>query len=175
MIATETTPGHGPFSMLANLKNRQRLLLGVISDTHGHLPPPVITAFHRVDVILHAGDIDTPAVFDALQRLAPVVAVRGNMDRGRWAADLPPAEIVMLGGLQVYMLHDLSSLDLDPAAADIRLVVSGHTHRPAAEIQNGVLLLNPGSAVLPRGAQAATVALVTLDTQRITHRWVALA
>ncbi len=73
------------------------------------------------------------------------------------------------------MLHDLSSLDLDPAAADIRLVVSGHTHRPAAEIQNGVLLLNPGSAVLPRGTQPASVALVTLDAQGITHRWVAVA
>ncbi len=161
--------------MIADLKNRRCLLLGVISDTHGHLPPPVIAAFRRVDVILHAGDIDTPAVFDALQRLAPVVAVRGNMDRGRWAADLPPAEIVTLGGLQVYMLHDLLTLDLDPAAADIRLVVSGHTHRPAAEIQNGVLLLNPGSAVLPRGTQPASVALVTLDAQDITHRWVAVA
>jgi len=96
--------------MITTLKNRRRLLLGVISDTHGHLPPPVIAAFRRVDVILHAGDIDTPAVFDALQRLAPVVAVRGNMDRGRWAADLPPAEIVTLGGLQVYMLHDLRAL-----------------------------------------------------------------
>jgi putative phosphoesterase len=175
MTAVETTPGHGPFKMIATLKNRQRLLLGVISDTHGHLPPPVIDAFRRVDAILHAGDIDTPAVFDALQRLAPVIAVRGNMDRGRWAAGLPPAEIVTLGGLQVYMRHDLSSLDLDPAAADIRLVVSGHTHRPAAETRDGVLLLNPGSAVLPRGSQAATVALVTLDAQRISHRWVALA
>jgi putative phosphoesterase len=161
--------------MIATLKNRQRLLLGVISDTHGHLPPPVIDTFRRVDAILHAGDIDTPAVFDALQRLAPVIAVRGNMDRGRWAAGLPPAEIMTLGGLQVYMRHDLSSLDLDPAAADIRLVVSGHTHRPAAETRDGVLLLNPGSAVLPRGSQAATVALVTLDAQRIFHRWVALA
>ena len=160
--------------MLAALKNRRRLLVGVISDTHGHLPPPATSALQRVDVILHAGDIDTPAVYQALQALAPLVAVRGNMDRGRWATDLPPAEIVTLGGLQVYLLHDLLSLDLDPAAADIRLVVSGHTHRPAAENRGGVLLLNPGSAALPRGAQPASLALVSLEDGRISHRWVPL-
>jgi putative phosphoesterase len=160
--------------MLAALKNRRRLLLGVISDTHGHLSPAAVGALGRVDVILHAGDIDTPAVFQALQGLAPLVAVRGNMDRGRWAADLPSAEIVALGGLQVYLLHDLMSLDLDPAAADIRLVISGHTHQPAAENRAGVLLLNPGSAALPRGGQPASLALVRLEDGRISHRWVSL-
>ncbi len=160
--------------MLAALKNRRRLLVGVISDTHGHLSPPAVSALRRVDVILHAGDIDTPAVFQALQALAPLVAVRGNMDRGPWAADLAPAEIVTLGGLQVYLVHDLLGLDLDPAAADIRLVVSGHTHRPAAENRGDVLLLNPGSAALPRGGRPASLALVRLEDGRIAHHWVSL-
>jgi putative phosphoesterase len=160
--------------MLAALKNRRRLLMGVISDTHGHLPPPAVSALRRVDVILHAGDIDTPAVFQTLQGLAPLVAVRGNMDRGPWAADLAPAEILTLGGLQVYLLHDLLSLDLEPAAAGIRLVVSGHTHRPAAENRGDVLLLNPGSAALPRGGRPASLALVRLENGRITHHWVSL-
>ena len=161
--------------MIASLENRHRLVIGVISDTHGKLPPTVIKAFRQVDVILHAGDIDTPEVFGALQSLAPVVAVRGNMDRGRWAADLRPSEMVALGGLWVYMRHDLMTLDLDPAAADIRLVISGHTHRPAAEEQNGVLLLNPGSPVLPRGVHAPSVALVAIESQRLSHQLVELA
>ncbi len=120
--------------------------IGVISDTHDLLRPQAIDALAGVDRILHAGDICGTNVLQSLGNIAGVDAVRGNNDRGNWAAGLTETAALELGGVMVYMLHDLAQLDLDPAAAGFRVVVSGHSHRPLAESRGGVLYLNPGSA-----------------------------
>ena len=121
-------------------------LIGVISDTHGLLRPQAIQALAGVELIIHAGDIGDPKILRALKRIAPVQAVRGNTDRGAWAADLPQSLVVEVGGVHLYVLHELFCLDLDPAAAGLAAVIFGHSHSPHLERQNGVLFLNPGSA-----------------------------
>jgi hypothetical protein len=122
------------------------MLIGVISDTHGLLRPEAVAALGGSDLIVHAGDVGGADVLDALRRVAPVVAVRGNVDTAPWARDLPSWEIVDAGGLQVYVLHQLDHLDLDPGAAGFAAVIHGHSHAPSAETRGGVLYLNPGSA-----------------------------
>jgi len=131
-------------------KNSGSMTAGVISDTHGVLIPEAITFLMGVDLIIHAGDIDTPAVLNELNRIAPVVAVQGNMDRGNWASHLCETEAIEIGQYLLYVLHDISRLDLDPASAGIHAVVHGHTHQPSDELRNGVRYLNPGSATHPR-------------------------
>ena len=121
-------------------------LIGVISDTHGLLRPQAVQALEGVELIIHAGDIGNSKILRALARIAPVHAVRGNIDRGAWAADLPQSLVVEVGAVHLYVLHELFCLDLDPAAAGINAVIFGHSHRPHLERQNGVLYLNPGSA-----------------------------
>jgi putative phosphoesterase len=120
--------------------------IGVVSDTHGLLRPEAVAALAGVAHILHAGDVGDPAILDALAAIAPLTAIRGNIDRAGRCAALPPTEIVELGGSTIYMLHSLDDLDLDPAAAGIAVVVSGHSHRPSVERRKGILYLNPGSA-----------------------------
>jgi uncharacterized protein len=120
--------------------------IGGISDTHGRLRKVVFAAFDGVQRILHAGDVGGPAILEALSRIAPVTAVRGNVDRGRWGAALPATEVVEIAGVSIYILHDLAHLDLKPDAAGFRVVVYGHSHRPKIEEKNGVLYFNPGSA-----------------------------
>ena len=120
--------------------------IGVISDTHGLLRPQAVQALEGVELIIHAGDIGDPKILRALKRIAPVHAVRGNTDRGNWAANLPRTLVVEVGGVHLYVLHELFCLDLDPAAAGIKAVIFGHSHSPHLERQNGVLFLNPGSA-----------------------------
>lgn len=120
--------------------------IGVISDTHGVVRPEAIEALRGSELIVHAGDIGGPAVLDGLRALAPVVAVRGNNDRDGWGRTLRETEVVEVGGVQLYVLHDLNALDLDPAASGFRAVISGHSHRPLVEERKGVLYLNPGSA-----------------------------
>jgi putative phosphoesterase len=121
-------------------------LIGVISDTHGLLRPEATTALAGAELIIHAGDIGNPQILEALAQIAPVHAVRGNTDRGDWAADLPHARVVEVGGVLLYVLHELFTLDLDPAAAGLAAVIFGHSHAPHLERKNGVLYLNPGSA-----------------------------
>ena len=120
--------------------------IGVISDTHGLLRPEVLPALEGVDLIIHAGDVGDPRILDKLARLAPVHAVRGNIDRGDWAQRLPLSRMVEVGDICLYVLHRLSTLDLDPAAAGLAAVIFGHSHSPHLESKNGVLYLNPGSA-----------------------------
>jgi putative phosphoesterase len=120
--------------------------IGVISDTHGLLRSEAEAALAGSDLIVHAGDIGGPAVLDKLREIAPVVAVRGNNDRDPWATALPAREIVEVGPLLLYVLHDLHELDLEPRAAGLRAVITGHSHRPVIEERDGVLFLNPGSA-----------------------------
>ena len=121
-------------------------LIGVISDTHGLLRPEATAALAGVELIIHAGDIGNPEILATLARIAPVHAVRGNTDRANWAADLPHTRVVEVGGLLLYVLHELFTLDLNPAAAGFAAVIYGHSHSPHMERKNGVLYLNPGSA-----------------------------
>jgi putative phosphoesterase len=136
--------------------------IGVISDTHGLLRPEATAALAGVDHILHAGDVGDAEILDALRAIAPVTAIRGNIDRAGACAALPATELVELGGVSFYMLHDVKTLDLDPVAAGIAVVVSGHSHQPRVERRRGVLYLNPGSAGLRRFSLPVTVAMVTV-------------
>jgi len=138
-------------------------LIGVISDTHGLLRPQAVQALEGVELIIHAGDIGAPKILRALERIAPVYAVRGNTDRGGWAADLPRNRVVEVGGRLIYVLHELFTLDLDPAAAGLAAVIYGHSHRPHLEHQNGVLYLNPGSAGPRRFTLPVTLARIKLQ------------
>ncbi|MFY9560740.1 MAG: metallophosphoesterase family protein [Terriglobales bacterium] len=122
------------------------MLIGVISDTHGLLRSEAIVALRGSDRILHAGDVGDPEILDRLLELAPVTAVRGNVDRGPVTTALPETEWVQVEGVSIYMLHDLARLDLKPEAAGCRVVIYGHSHQPKIEEKNGVLYLNPGSA-----------------------------
>jgi len=122
------------------------VIVGVISDTHGLMRPEALEALRGKDAIIHAGDVGDPAILESLRRLAPVTAVRGNVDGGELARDLPPVALMDCEGVTVYVLHDLATLDLTPKVAGIRVVVSGHTHKPLIHEKDGVLYLNPGSA-----------------------------
>jgi len=130
---------------MGNKQRTQKKLIGVISDTHGLVRPEAVEALSGVDMILHAGDIGNAAVLDKLGEIAPVVAVRGNNDKGEWAESLPEWEVVEIGAVSIYMLHDLKEIDITPAGA-FQVVVSGHSHKPVVEERRGVLYLNPGSA-----------------------------
>ncbi len=136
--------------------------VGVISDTHGLLRPEAVQALDGVDHILHAGDVGDPAILEELRKIAPVTAIRGNIDRVGACARLPATEVVELGGVSFYLLHDVKELDLDPRSAGIGVVVSGHSHKPAVEKKKGVLYLNPGSAGPRRFSLPITLAIVTV-------------
>jgi len=122
------------------------MLIGVISDTHGLLRPEAVEALRGSHHIIHAGDIGDAMMLDDLRDIAPVAAVRGNVDRDTWARKIPLTEVLEIGRLSIYVLHILQDLDLKPEAAGFRVVVSGHSHMPKQETKNGVLYFNPGSA-----------------------------
>ena len=119
--------------------------IGIISDTHGLLRPEAERGLAGVNHIIHAGDIGRPEVVDALRRIAPVTAIRGNVDSGEWARQYPDTNLVRLAGKSIYVLHDLKTLQVDPGAG-IDVIVSGHSHVPKIDTVSGVLYLNPGSA-----------------------------
>jgi putative phosphoesterase len=122
------------------------ITVGVISDTHGLLRPQAVAALRGSDMIIHAGDVGNPDVIKALEDVAPTFVVRGNIDTGTWAADLPMTERVEVGEQVFYVLHEISQLDVDPAEVGFAAVVFGHSHQPLIETRQGVLFLNPGSA-----------------------------
>lgn len=122
------------------------LRVGLISDTHGLLRPETKAFLRGSDFIVHAGDICDPQILEELAVLAPVTAVRGNNDRGTWAERLPEAEFLQVGDAWLYAIHDLSQLNIDPAAAGAHVVVSGHSHKPLVKQRDGVLYVNPGSS-----------------------------
>lgn len=122
------------------------ILIGVISDTHGLLRPEAIEAIRGSDRIIHAGDIGSPEILDRLSTIAPVTAVRGNIDKAAWARKLPETEVLETGGISIYVLHDLAELDLKAKSAGFAVVVSGHSHVPKQETRDDVLYFNPGSA-----------------------------
>jgi putative phosphoesterase len=139
------------------------MLLAVLSDTHGLLRPEVIPAIASADHILHAGDVGDPSILDTLRTLAPVTAIRGNVDTQSPCALLPAIEAFELGGHLLYMLHSIDDLDLNPKAAGIAAVISGHSHKPSIEHRNGVLYLNPGSCGPRRFNLPVTLALLDLS------------
>jgi len=150
--------------------HRSSLAIGVLSDTHGRLDDGVIDRIRCIDMVLHAGDIDGPEILHALGESDRVSAVRGNMDFGEWSQTLPHEEYIEAGDILIYMIHDLQKISIDPGPAEVRIVISGHTHRPTAMQKNGVLYLNPGSASYPRGGHKASMALIEIDGERFTYR-----
>lgn len=122
------------------------IIIGVISDTHGLLRPEAMAALRGVEHIVHAGDVGSSEILEELSAIAPITTVRGNIDKGVWARKLPETEVLDIGGISIYVLHDLAKLDLNPKAAGFPVVISGHTHVPKQETRNGVLYFNPGSA-----------------------------
>ena len=131
--------------------------VGVISDTHGLLRPEAVEALRGSALILHAGDVGDPAILEELEALAPVVTVRGNVDRGEWAQILPETQVVEVEGALLYMLHDVEALDLSPQAAGFQAVIFGHSHLPEIRQEKGVLFFNPGSAGHRRFSYPVTV------------------
>lgn len=143
-----------------NLPSRPVYLFGIISDTHGYLPQQALAAFRNVDLILHAGDIGSPTILLALENVAPVVAVRGNMDAGAWAERLAEKESIQAGGQWVHLIHDVGRWRPDAGGDGCLAVVNGHTHRPLIRTQGGILFVNPGSAGAPRYGERACLALL---------------
>ncbi len=136
--------------------------IGVISDTHGLLRPQALDALRSVEHILHAGDVGNIEILDALRQIAPVTAIRGNIDLHGPCAELPATDVVELNGRLFYLVHSIHDLDINPAAAGVAMVISGHSHCPSIETRNDVIYLNPGSAGPRRFSLPVTIAFVTL-------------
>jgi uncharacterized protein len=151
------------------------LRVGVISDTHGLLRQSALDALKDSDLIIHAGDVGDPAILDALEKIAPIRAVRGNVDRGLLAQRLPESEVVDAAGLSLYVIHDFAALDLNPKAAGFRAVIYGHSHRASINWQTGVLLLNPGSAGPRRFNLPVSLALLTIKYGELLPKIIKLA
>jgi hypothetical protein len=137
--------------------------IGLISDTHGALREEAWNALKGSDLIIHAGDVGKPEIIECLKEIAPVAAVRGNVDKGAWALALPLTAIVEAGAVTMYVLHDLQQLDIDPAVAGFQFVISGHSHKPVCMQRSGVYYVNPGSAGPRRFQLPVTVAMVNLN------------
>ena len=148
--------------------------IGLISDTHGLLRPQALDFLRGSDHILHAGDIVGADLLDRLAVLAPLTAVRGNNDHGPWAQSLPETATLTLGGVAIHMLHDLHELAIDPAAAGVRVVVTGHSHKPACQERGGVLYVNPGAAGRRRFTLPVSVGELLIDDGKVDVRLVTL-
>ncbi|CAN7188463.1 MULTISPECIES: metallophosphoesterase family protein [unclassified Variovorax] len=148
--------------------------IGLISDTHGLLRPEALAFLRGCEHIVHGGDIGDANILEALAAIAPLTAVRGNNDRGAWAEAVPDTALVEFGGLRLYAIHDLALLDIDPVAAGVRVVVSGHSHRPRTEERDGVLYVNPGSAGPRRFRLPISAAELKIDDGVVTPRIVEL-
>jgi putative phosphoesterase len=149
--------------------------IGLISDTHGLVRPEALAALAGVERIVHAGDVGRPEVLELLTSIAPVLAVRGNVDRGAWAERLPPSAELAVGPVVIHVRHILEELDLEPAAAGFGVVVIGHSHQPTIERRGGVLFVNPGSAGPRRFKLPVTVARLTIVGEEVTARRLDLA
>lgn len=137
--------------------------IGLISDTHGLLRKEALEALGEAELIIHAGDVGKPEILAELRKIAPVVAVRGNVDKGEWAKVLPVTAVAEARAVMIYVLHDVKALDLNPASAGFRIVVSGHSHKPGKMDRDGVLYVNPGSAGPRRFQLPVTVARLNLE------------
>jgi uncharacterized protein len=148
--------------------------IGLISDTHGLLRPQAVSLLRGCDHIVHGGDIGCAEILAQLSALAPVTAVRGNNDRGPWAERLAQTELVQIGKVWVYALHDIAQLDIDPNGAGVHVVVSGHSHKPSVERRDGVLYVNPGSAGPRRFKLPISVAELLVEGSAVSARLVEL-
>jgi putative phosphoesterase len=154
--------------MVYKLEPGDNYSIGVISDTHGRIPSGVPKAFKKVDLIIHAGDIGDETVLDKLSKIAPVVAVRGNMDYGKWTRQLPETDIIEIGQIVLYVLHIANRLDPDPDDASFNAVISGHTHRPDVYEKNGVTFINPGSASYPKFGNPGSAAMIQIRSNTLS-------
>jgi uncharacterized protein len=153
----------------------KKVVVGVVSDTHGLLRPEAVTQLRGVAHIVHAGDIGSPEVLAALAALAPVTAVRGNNDRAAWSRAIPETATLELGGARLYVLHDIHALDLDPRTADMAAVIAGHSHRPLLKMENGVLYMNPGSIGPRRFKLPIAMGKLVVENARVRGEIVNLA
>jgi len=160
--------------MTKKIEFKDNFLIGVISDTHGHLRAGVQNAFETVDLIIHAGDIGDEKVLKELSQIAPIVAVRGNMDFGKWANNLPKSEFIEIGPIGVYVLHIANSLEAAPGNSHFKAIISGHTHRSDVYEKNGITFLNPGSASYPKFGHPASVALLKLQRHGLSIQLIEL-
>jgi len=160
--------------MLKQFAAKDTYLVGVISDTHGRLPQSVLAAFKDADLIIHAGDIGKQEIIASLGRIAPTIGVQGNMDMGNWASHLPAQEAVKVSKVMLHVIHDVNKIELSPNPNTYQIVINGHTHRPLVEKQQGVLFLNPGSAVQPRYGYPASVALLQIKGNSVEVRLIKL-
>jgi putative phosphoesterase len=150
-------------------------IVGVISDTHGLLRAEAVAALREADFIVHAGDVGTPEILEELRAIAPVTAVRGNVDGGSWARRLPKIEVLEVEGISIYVLHILDQLDVKPEAAGMSVVVYGHSHMPKQEMKHGVLYFNPGSAGPRRFHLPVSVGRLIVEEGRVRGEIVELA
>lgn len=149
-------------------QERIQWTIGVISDTHGLLRPEAIAALQGSDYIIHAGDVGDADILKQLGAIAPVTAVRGNVDREKWARGLPETNVLEVGSIAIYVLHDVGRLDLDPRSAKFAAVVFGHSHRPVQEMRNGVLFFNPGAAGPRRFSLPVTVGRLRISDSQVS-------
>ena len=149
------------------MRTENPIIIGVISDTHGLLRPEALQALRDSEHIIHAGDVCATEIIVQLSQIAPVTAVRGNVDKEQWAPKLAETEVVELGGISTYVVHDLARLDLKPEAAGFRVVIYGHSHVPKQETRNGVLYLNPGSAGPRRFKLPVSVARMMIRGEQV--------
>ena len=154
------------------MDKQDEIIVGVISDTHGRLAPAAISALQGVHLIIHAGDLDHEAILEQLKKIAPVKAVRGNMDRGHWAQKLPRSEVVEVGEASLYVLHNLENLDLHPGEAGFQAVIYGHSHRPEIRDRGGILFINPGSASMPRGGHPPSVVKLRVKGKELKAQFI---
>jgi putative phosphoesterase len=151
------------------------LRVGLISDTHGLLRPQARAFLLGCDYIVHGGDIGEPTILDELAAIAPLIAVRGNNDTEPWAARLPVTEMIRVGNVFVYVIHNLAELDIDPGAAGVRVVVSGHSHKPMMQERDGILYVNPGSSGPRRFKLPISVGEIIVSGSAVNARLVDLS
>jgi len=160
--------------MVKTLEPKDSFFIGVISDTHGRIPSAIPKAFKNVDLIIHAGDIGDEMVLKTLSKIAPVVAVRGNMDFGRWAQQLPETELIQMGPMVLKVVHIADRLNPDPGVTGIRAVISGHTHRPEIYEKNGITFVNPGSASYPKFGSPGSAAMIRINDNNLSVKLIQL-
>ena len=160
------TPGDLMLEPMGSMKHR----VGVISDTHGLLRPEALKALQGSERLIHAGDVGSAQIIEQLSAIAPVTVVRGNNDKGAWAEKLPQSDVLEIAGASIYVLHEVGMLEIEPAAAGLSVVVSGHSHKPSMERRAGILYVNPGSAGPRRFKLPVTVAQILIDDGKISAR-----
>ena len=161
--------------MSDNIQTPKSYFIGIISDTHGRLPLSVAKLFQKTDLIIHAGDIGDPEILTDLAEIAPTTEVRGNMDMGAWTERLHRTETITIADKRVHVIHEFHNLDLKANDSQYHVVIYGHTHRPQVDKQQGVLYVNPGSAVQPRFGYPPSVALLEINGDTINARLVDLS